>query len=76
MAIEVLVGLVLLIGGLAALVWYSTRSGANADRAGAASQQEATQAGVITKQQQMAQAEADAPRDPAGVATRANEGTF
>lgn len=76
MAIEVLVGLGMLMASIATLIWFGRRSGADATKADDATQNEATQASVITKQQQMAQAEADAPHDTPGVMHRANDGTF
>ena len=73
---EVLIGIAMAGAVLGALIWFGRSSGVDATKAGEAAQDEATQASVITKQQQMAQAEADAPHDTPGVAHRANDGSF
>nr|WP_321986118.1 hypothetical protein [uncultured Lichenicoccus sp.] len=76
MSIVWLVGFGMLMVTIGGLIWFGRSDGTNATRAGDAAQDEATQASVITKQQQMAQAEADAPHDTPGVMHRANDGTF
>ena len=76
MSIVWLVGFGMLMATIGGLIWFGRRDGSDATKAGDAATEEATQASVITKQQQMAQAEADAPHDPPGVMHRANDGTF
>ena len=72
-----------IIGGASAVLiavgiifWLGRREGTNSTNAKAARQDEATQATVIQREHDMAQAQADAPRDAAGVTKRLDEGTF
>ena len=75
-AVQIIGAVLALIGAVGALLWAGRRAGEDHAGVQAAEHDAVTQDAVLARYKAMAKAQAEAPRDPAGVMRRLDDGQF